>query len=298
MNRIIQYFARLLGITEINSKLVQVDNHNIRFKMLEENLEQAQKELHRLLTQAIIPMQERENTLSDCISNAENILKSHTEQIEYFWKRLYYKRWFAIEQMAEYLVNAKIPGDYCEFGVYKGDTFGHCVRVCSDLMPEMRFLAFDSFQGLPEPRGIDVINEFTGNFHKGEFGCDEEIFFETLRDKFNLKFDRIITIPGWFQKTLTKETADRLHLEKVAAAWIDCDLYESCVTVLDFLNDKLSIGSVVVFDDWNAFRNLPDRGEQRACSEWLQSNPHLSLLHLFSFPPGGRAFTVGSLRKV
>jgi len=77
-------------------------------------------------------------------------------------------------------------------------------------------------------------------------------------------------------------------------AWIDCDLYDSTVPVLEYLAPRLTVGSVVVFDDWRCYRNHPDFGEQRACREWLQRNPRLSLRELLSFGWNGIAFTVAS----
>jgi hypothetical protein len=85
---------------------------------------------------------------------------------------------------------------------------------------------------------------------------------------------------------------DRHGLEKVAAAWVDCDLYKSTVPVLNFLTSRLSTGSVIAFDDWRCFRNQPDFGEQRAVSEWLAQNPHIKLRELFTYGWYGMVFTV------
>ena len=80
----------------------------------------------------------------------------------------------------------------------------------------------------------------------------------------------------------------------MAAAYIDCDLYESTVPVLRFLTKRLSVGSVILFDDYRCFRNLPDFGQQLACREWLEANSHIRLRDLFQFGWHGQAFTVAS----
>jgi O-methyltransferase len=203
------------------------------------------------------------------------------------------RRYIAMFDLADYLVGAQVAGDYCEFGVYRGDTFSYAYRLMAGLFPEMRFIAADSFQGLPRPEGLDALNGYTGNFHEREFYCSEADFLTKLRQH-RIDLARVRTIKGWFHETLSEGKASGYEIHKIAAAWIDCDLYESTVPVLDFLLPRLSVGSVLVFDDWRCFRNLPELGEQRACREWLARNPQLSLNELFSFGFHGLAMTVGA----
>jgi hypothetical protein len=93
-------------------------------------------------------------------------------------------------------------------------------------------------------------------------------------------------VPGYFDETLKELETDR----KFAVAWIDCDLYESTVPVLEWLADKLVDGAVVCFDDWFTFRGKPDKGEQRAAAEWLERNPSISLMQYRDFHWAGRSF--------
>jgi hypothetical protein len=146
---------------------------------------------------------------------------------------------------------------------------------------------------LPRPRNVDVLNDYTSNFQEGDFACSRKEFEENLMTQ-GINMDRVRIIEGWFEDTLCEQKATGVGIAKVAAAWIDGDLYESTVPVLKFLSDRLSVGSIVLFDDWRVFRNLPDRGEQRACMEWLKENPQISLRELFSFGHHGLAFTVAS----
>lgn len=210
-------------------------------------------------------------------------------------KRLYNRRWAAVEEMADYLTGARIEGDYCEFGVYRGDTFGYVCKVTalSAALRHMRCFAFDSFQGLPRPKNIDALNGYSSNFQEGDFACSKNEFEGNLRVQ-GINMNRITIVEGWFEETLSEQRATASGIGKIAAAWIDGDLYESTVPVLQFLNRRLSVGSIVLFDDWRVFRNLPDHGEQRACTEWLKENPQISLRELFSFGHHGLAFTVAS----
>jgi O-methyltransferase len=199
----------------------------------------------------------------------------------------------AVYDLTDYLIGAQVPGDYCEFGVYRGNTFSLVHKSLSSRFQDMRFLAFDSFSGLPKPNGHDAQDGYSSNFHESEFACSEEDFMANLRAK-QIDLQRIKVVKGWFSQTLARGKAEEYGIKKIAAAWIDCDLYESTVPVLNFIFPHVSVGSVIVFDDWRCFRNLPEFGEQRACREWLAANPRLTLHELFSFGFHGIAFTVGS----
>ncbi len=180
-----------------------------------------------------------------------------------------------------------LVGDYAEFGVYRGETFAHVVRRSSPLMPFMRFFAFDSFQGLPALTRADK----NGEFWEGQFSCTRRDFEQNLA-RLRAHTSRVRIVEGWFKDTLTNETAVEHSLESVSLAFIDCDLYDSCVPVLGFLTKKVRQGSVLLFDDWLNFRGSRDRGVQLATREWLVKNPHLSLYPWFSFCHHGHAFIV------
>jgi len=172
-------------------------------------------------------------------------------------------------------------------------TFSYACKTMSPVFKDMNFFALDSFEGLPKPQGIDAKDGYTSTFYEGQYSCSEDQFKSNLEKK-GVDLGRVTTVKGWFNASLTDENAKKFHINKVAAAWIDCDLYESTVPVLDFLTPRISVGTVLLFDDWRCFRNLPDYGEQKACREWLAKNPQITLHELFSFGWHGIAFTVGS----
>lgn len=233
--------------------------------------------------------------------NPIKFFKSVARKIIYFFqlpgrvsKLEYYnfnRRYHAVEQIAAYSAGAKIEGDYLEFGVYKGDIFIHAYKWMAKLFPKMRFLAYDSFEGLPTPKGVDDINGYSSNYHENEFACSEEEFIANLKkEKVDLR--RVKTIKGWYDKTLVGGKVKDYKIKKIAVVWIDCDLYESTVPVLKYITPYLTGGTIIVFDDWHAFRNNPGRGEQKACAEWLKKNPKIKLSQIFSYGYGGVVFTV------
>ncbi|MBU7583449.1 MAG: hypothetical protein KAF91_11165 [Nostoc sp. TH1S01] len=228
------------------------------------------------------------------------VLRSRIDYLEHRLINYYRNRWDVLDCVADYLVNAELLGDYAEFGVYKGTTFGYAANLFHSLFRQMRFLAFDSFEGLPEPQGIDKSPEgFSSGFFQGQFAATEEEFCRhVMAAAPHLSPERLVTIKGWFDKVLTPEYANKINLQHLACVWIDCDFYESTVPVLQFITPYLSVGSVILFDDWRCYRNLANFGEQRACREWLENNPQLVLNEFISFGFHGMSFTVASVPEV
>lgn len=222
-----------------------------------------------------------------------DVLESRIAFLENRLLSYYKNRWDVIDKLADYLVGTQVPGGYLEFGVFEGKTFSYAFEIMARLFPAMQFVALDSFEGLPEPEGIDAKDNYTSGFFKGQFACDQEQFERNLRAR-GVDMNRVAMIKGWFDSTLSPNSHASRTIEKVAAAWIDCDLYESTVPVLEFLTGRISVGSVLLFDDWRCYRNLPDFGQQRACREWLIANPQISLIDFVDFGFHGRAFTVAS----
>lgn len=181
-----------------------------------------------------------------------------------------------------YCANNKISGDYAEFGVFRGHTTIEAWKASRRHgLLDMEFWLFDSFEGLPEVVGQDK----GGPFVTGEFSFDRTGFEKNLR-KSGVDFSRLRIIPGFFDQSLAGIETDR----KFSVVWIDCDLYESTVPVLEWLTDKLVDGAVICFDDWFTFSGRPDKGEQKAVAEWLEANPKIRLMPYRDFHWAGKSF--------
>jgi O-methyltransferase len=179
--------------------------------------------------------------------------------------------------------NEDVAGDYAEFGVLDGRTFVEAWRAAERWRADdVNLHAYDSFEGLPSISGPDKPGPFTS----GQFRVSRGVFERALRVA-RVPDDRVTITGGFFEDSLL---AAPHHT--IAIAWVDCDLYESTVPVLDFLTDQLQDGAVLIFDDWFCFRSRPDRGEQRACAEWLDRNPGLALRTYRDFHWAGRSFVV------
>jgi len=192
------------------------------------------------------------------------------------------------------LSRIELEGDYLEFGVFRGETFRNAIRAARQgfrATKEGRFLgrffAFDSFQGLPP---VPSMNARTNVYAAGEFAAPRASFERTVA---SVRRHAVIdVVPGWFADTLNAETACRLRLEKAAFVNVDCDLYESTVTVLEFVTPLLQTGTVLYFDDWFSQRGSMNHGEALAAAEWLARNPQIRLVDYRNAGITGKMFLV------
>jgi len=186
-----------------------------------------------------------------------------------------------------YAAASKLTGDYFEFGVYEGNSMNAAFHISKQYLPNLRFYAFDSFEGLPETKK----NGGFQPFEKGMFRCSEENFIKNLAKK-GVDLSRIHTIKGWYQNTLNDATKASLPARSAAIVYIDCDLYESAALVLEFITSYLEHGSIILFDDWFTYRGDPAKGEQRAFKEWLSRHPEFSATEYHKFAWSGNSFII------
>ncbi|MGG5807960.1 TylF/MycF/NovP-related O-methyltransferase [Falsiroseomonas sp. CW058] len=190
---------------------------------------------------------------------------------------------------------AGLWGDYVEFGVYSGATMSNawwCAkrhldlfasgawdhslagdrdatkRAIADSFRRMRFIGFDSFEGIPPA----APGENAGPFAAGTYAAAEEVPRGHLA-RTGVDMGQVHFVKGFFNETCTPQTAAALGLREIAVLHIDSDLYSSALTALDFCTPFLRDGSVVIFDEWFQFNGSPVEGEQRAFAEWRERNP-------------------------
>jgi len=172
------------------------------------------------------------------------------------------------QQAYDYIAGNYITGDYYEFGCHKARTFRMSLAEARKKnIDDMHFYAFDSFEGLPTPKGID---EFPC-FEKGLLATSVDRFYE-ITGTLGLYDGRIHAIKGFYEESLTKQLQKELidKGSRIAMGYIDCDLYESTKDVLEFIEPLLQDGSIICFDDWNLYKAHPRKGERRAFNEFKQ----------------------------
>ena len=171
----------------------------------------------------------------------------------------------AIDRSFEHVRTNGVAGDYLEFGVFKGASLLHAQQRADELgLSRMRFIGFDSFQGLPpEPEQRKEM------FYEGQYSCGEQQVRRWL-SQHGADWTRLILVPGFYDDTLTEKTKKEIRLTKCAVAMLDCDIYSSTKVALAWLDDVIEPGSIVILDDWDAYgddeRSWLD-GQRRAMKE-------------------------------
>ena len=179
----------------------------------------------------------------------------------------------------------RVEGEYFEFGVYEGRAMIAAYQNAVRSNRRFHFFAFDSFEGLPSS------DEGGDKFPEGKYACSQDRFLENLR-KAGVDTSLVTCVPGFYDQSLTTELQEQLASHKAAIVWVDCDLYDSTVPVLDFIVPFLQTGTIICFDDWFSYGGDPTKGEIRATREWLEKTPHIELTHYRDFGISGRSFVV------
>src|SRR5262245_4940877 len=148
----------------------------------------------------------------------------------------------------EYVYASAVPGHIAEFGTMSGATattiadamyendrrYGLSERMHG--IGERSLYLFDSFQGFPQTSNpVDASSPHVSTNVWGP-GVARGLTAEELHEACSviLSPDRVKVTPGWFNETLPGFSSDL----RFALVSIDCDLYESTASVLEYLLGK------------------------------------------------------------
>jgi len=180
-------------------------------------------------------------------------------------------------------------GDYYEFGLYRGYTFLAAYEASKRSgLAAMRFYGFDSFRGLPE-----LQDEEAGDprFFQGQFAASREQVRSDLTKR-GMDWSRAELIEGYYEDSLTDQLKSALPRKHAGVVLLDCDLYSSTVTALDWLDDLVRPGSILLFDDWESYGDRRDIGQPRAFHEYLAARPHWRAEDFGRFSKHGLGFVL------
>jgi hypothetical protein len=152
--------------------------------------------------------------------------------------------------LQESINNVQIEnGLFLEFGVYRGSTINY---IANNVASSSKIFGFDSFEGLNEPWIFSDVGGFS------------DVSGTLPSVPHNVKL-----VKGYFDETLPNFVNEQK--DNISLLHIDSDLYSSCKTIFDFLQDRIVVGTVIVFDE---FFNYPDwkNGEFKAWGEFLKDN--------------------------
>ncbi len=213
-------------------------------------------------------------------ANMENeALEVYVERVMRGWKEFFFDAFTALR------VNG-ITGDYAEFGSQSGSSMAIAHAEIEFSSVDRHMWAFDSFEGLPEtaePRDVHP------SFIRGGGGDGKEGFISAL-DGYGVPAEAYTIVEGYYDQTLPV-IGDGPPTD-IALAYIDCNLYSSTVTVLDFLEPRLKHGMILAFDDWFCWSPTDVSGEQTALTEFARRRNDLHFEPFKQISWSGQSFVV------
>lgn len=196
-------------------------------------------------------------------ASPQSLLRSDIEAAIEFKRQFFWNAFKA-------LTYNQIDGDYVEFGSHGATTFRLAFDQIRQRGMKRHLWAFDSFRGLPaptEPKDDHPV------WQSGTMATSEPEF-HAICHAHGIQRNAYSTVSGFYQDTLPAFGASAAPAN-IALAYIDCDLYSSTKSVLEFLRPRLKHGMLVAFDDffcWSATQNSGERMAllefQAGLSEW------------------------------
>jgi hypothetical protein len=193
------------------------------------------------------------------------------------------ERLFSLRRSVEYIVGADIPGDIVECGVWKGGSMMAVARTLMELGDVSRELyLFDTFDGMPAPTAadkqhsgeaaIDLLRQSDRETsHVWAFSPLDEVK-RAMQDTGYAK-DKIIFIKGRVEETIPLNAPAQIAILRLETDW-----YESTYHELVHLYPRLSIGGVLIIDDYGHWQ-----GARRAVDEYFSQQKVRPLLNRIDY---------------
>jgi hypothetical protein len=141
-----------------------------------------------------------------------------------------------------------LSGLVAEFGVATGRTINLIAKSA-----KQKVVGFDSFEGLPD--------DWHGhNLSRGAFSSGKRL----PKTATNVEL-----IVGWFDDTLPKFLSK--HDQNARLLHVDCDIYDSAVTILKNFSDRIVPGTVLIFDEYFNYPNWRNH-EFKAWQEFVSDH--------------------------
>ncbi len=167
-----------------------------------------------------------------------------------------------------------VAGDFVECGVWAGANSAAMARAMQDqycvrgavVYTKRRIHLFDSFEGVPQAGPHDI--EYLEAGHPaGLSACSIETTSQQMK-AWGIPDELLVYHPGWFEDTIPyrKDLRGLAHgITAIALLRLDGDLYESTKVCLEHLYPLVSVGGMVIVDDWTL------SGVRKAMTEYFGS---------------------------
>ena len=190
------------------------------------------------------------------------------------------ERVFSLYKAIQYIVDAKIPGDFVECGVWQG---GNCMIMADMLLSlgesKRKIYLYDTYIGMPKPTKFDVNHtdkSYSLKIWKQGIRKDHnEMSYAPLEEvranmmKIGYPQKNIIFVKGKVEDTIPKTIP-----KKIALLRLDTDWYASTKHEMEYLFPKLLNHGVLIVDDYGHWA-----GAKKAVDEYIKKNKIAILLN-------------------
>lgn len=172
-----------------------------------------------------------------------------------------------------YVCKSQVPGDFVECGVWRGGNAIAAANVFQRYGQDRKVYLFDTFEGMSLPSALDVnlmtgetaVDEYKSRMDESHDGwclasLDEVI--SNFKDA-QVPMDLVHLIKGKVEDTLNERSS---LPETVSILRLDTDWYESTRHELVCFFPRLSVGGVLIVDDYGYWA-----GSKKATDEYLST---------------------------
>ncbi|ALG75692.1 hypothetical protein VY88_28810 [Azospirillum thiophilum] len=187
-------------------------------------------------------------------------------------------RMYALYKAVHHVVDAGIPGDFVECGVWRGGSvMVMALALLQRGVTDRTIHLFDTFQGMSPPSDCDVslLNESAAHLLETQDPQDPKSVWclasldEVRRNVLSTGYpeDRFHFVPGRVEDTIPATAPAGISLLR-----LDTDWYASTRHELEQLYPLLALGGVLIVDDYGHWR-----GARQAVDEYFSTHPPILL---------------------
>jgi len=195
----------------------------------------------------------------------------------------------------------QVKGGYFEFGIYEGTSLLAAVKSYKSIQSiksikfykkvfHRKFYGFDSFDDGFKYHDSTEKHQF---FAEGDFKSS----YKKCKKRFK-KYKNVELIKGYFEDSIQGEKLSEMFPgEKCAIVFIDCDLKKPASIALEYVKEYLQEGSVIILDDYFAYKGKVELGTCGALVKFLKENKNIKVREFFKYGYTGCSFIVTNIKK-
>lgn len=195
------------------------------------------------------------------------------------------ERMHALYKAVEYVVRARIAGDFAECGVWRGGSVMLMALAAQQFGDSgRRIWIYDTFNGMTEPSPLDkqamtgrsardILSENAKSLENPFWGIASQDTVTDNLQRTGYPMERFVFVKGDILETLPATAPDKLAILR-----LDTDWYQSTRHELRALYPRLLPGGVLILDDYGYWT-----GAKRAADEFFADEEKVPFLHRIDF---------------